>query len=80
MQLEQPVSGVETLPEDAILVHIGPHKTGTTAMQYAFFTAREELLQHGVLYPGSKKSHHDPATALIQLKQGWRATPSSHRR
>jgi hypothetical protein len=39
------------------LVHIGPHKTGTTAVQGAFDLARERLAEHGVLYGGNGKRH-----------------------
>lgn len=41
------------LPEGAILVHVGPYKTGTTAIQTTLHGQRAELLEHGVLYPGS---------------------------
>jgi hypothetical protein len=34
------------------LVHIGPHKTGTTAVQGALQAARERLAAEGVFYPG----------------------------
>ena len=34
------------------LVHIGPHKTGTTAIQGAFQKARGRLAAEGVFYPG----------------------------
>jgi hypothetical protein len=34
------------------LVHIGPHKTGTTALQGAFKASRERLAAEGVFYPG----------------------------
>lgn len=40
------------LPEGAVLVHVGPYKTGTTAIQTTLHTQRAELLRHGVLYPG----------------------------
>ena len=35
------------------LLHIGPHKTGTTAIQGAFHLARERLADAGVVYPGT---------------------------
>jgi hypothetical protein len=35
------------------LLHIGPHKTGTTAVQGAFHLARERLVGQGVVYPGT---------------------------
>lgn len=41
-----------TLPADAVLLHVGPHKTGTTAVQSAFFAARDALAAHGIAYPG----------------------------
>jgi hypothetical protein len=34
------------------LLHIGPHKTGTTTVQGAFHRARERLAAEGVFYPG----------------------------
>jgi hypothetical protein len=40
------------LAEGTRLLHIGPHKTGTTTVQGAFYLARERLAAHGVLYPG----------------------------
>jgi hypothetical protein len=35
------------------LVHIGPPKTGTSALQSALHAAREDLVQHDVLFPGA---------------------------
>jgi hypothetical protein len=35
------------------LLHIGPHKTGTTTVQGAFYLARERLAAQGVVYPGT---------------------------
>ena len=35
------------------LLHIGPHKTGTTAIQGAFHLARARLADAGVIYPGT---------------------------
>jgi hypothetical protein len=43
------------LPSDAVLLHIGPHKTGTTAIQGAFHEAREQLAAHGVRYAGETR-------------------------
>jgi hypothetical protein len=36
-----------------IVIHVGPHKTGTTSIQHALYKARETLLHHGVYYPPS---------------------------
>jgi hypothetical protein len=52
---------IEPLPEGAVLVHVGFHKTGTTALQSAFASTRPELLAAGVLYPGELRSHHRAA-------------------
>src|SRR5256885_691903 len=38
-----------TLAAGARLLHIGPHKTGTTAIQGAFYLARGRLAAHGVV-------------------------------
>lgn len=46
------------LPEDAVLLHIGVYKTGTTALQAAMANSRAQLREHGVLYPGDAESHH----------------------
>jgi hypothetical protein len=39
------------LPEGARLVHIGPHKTGSTAIQVALKEAAEEMASYGVYFP-----------------------------
>ena len=44
-----------TLAPGARLLHIGPHKTGTTAIQGAFHLARERLAAHGVAYAGADR-------------------------
>lgn len=43
---------MQPLPEGTHLIHIGPQKTGSTAIQWAMHLAREELRAHGVVYPG----------------------------
>lgn len=40
------------LPERAVMLHIGPHKTGTTTIQSAMHNSRERLLAQGVRYAG----------------------------
>lgn len=50
------------LPEGSRLIHLGPHKTGSTAIQVAMHESRDSLAQHGVLYPG---------TAYRPRKAGW---------
>lgn len=43
---------MQPLPEGTHLIHIGPQKTGSTAIQWAMHLSREELREHGVVYPG----------------------------
>ena len=65
---------VPRLPDDAIVLHIGMHKTGTTAMQSMFVAAREDLRAEGISYPGREPSHHAAALALIGSPDGFRGT------
>ncbi|WP_193615090.1 hypothetical protein [Nocardioides lijunqiniae] len=39
------------LPAGGRLIHIGPHKTGTTAIQVAMSSARDDMAAHGAYYP-----------------------------
>ena len=52
------------IPEGGLLLHIGPHKTGTTAIQGALRQARPELADHGVVYAGKVRQHQMAALAL----------------
>jgi hypothetical protein len=54
-----------SLPEGSVLVHVGPYKTGTTAIQASLHQHRADLLQHGVLYPG---------TEVRQFRAEWALT------
>lgn len=58
---------VPVLPAGTNLLHIGPQKTGTTAIQTAMHRARPELAEHGVCYPGSSTR---PAAAT-QVRFGF---------
>jgi hypothetical protein len=53
------------LPERAVLVHIGPYKTGTTAIQSSLHEHREELSAAGITYPGSYHRQMRPSWALL---------------
>lgn len=49
-------AGVVTpLPAGTRLLHIGPHKTGTTSIQGALFAARDRLGEHGVHWPAASR-------------------------
>lgn len=59
------------LPPHTRLFHIGPHKTGTTALQGAAHARREELLEHGVRYPGRTFNHRVAVNAFMGRGFGW---------
>ena len=46
------------------LLHIGPHKTGTSAIQGALYLARERLAAQGVIYPGQGRAVLWPILAV----------------
>jgi len=54
-----------------LFIHIGTHKTGTSAIQNFLFMNREALRQKGFLYPetGDKASHHALASEFRLLKR-----------
>ena len=52
------------LPEGTRLLHIGPAKTGTTALQSAFHTNRGALAAHGVHYAGRNSQPRAAAGAV----------------
>ena len=55
-----------------MLLHVGVHKTGTTAIQAALADARAQLAEHGVTYPGRKQAQHGAALAVIERTWGWK--------
>lgn len=60
------------LPPHATLFYVGPPKTGTTAVQAAGAACREELLGHGVRYPGIGLNHRKEVNAFLGRGFGWR--------
>lgn len=59
-----PVNGVTApLPAGTRLLHIGPHKTGTTAIQGALFAAKDLLPEHGVVFPAHSRHPMEAALA-----------------
>ena len=43
---------------DSVVIHVGTHKTGTTAIQASLANARSTLLDRGVLYPEAGRGRH----------------------
>ncbi len=65
------------IPSDGVLLHVGVHKTGTTAIQAALADARPDLLTHGVRYPGKLQAQHRAALALLGRPWGWNSRGGS---
>lgn len=57
------MSAVQTEPGTRLL-HIGPHKTGTSAIQGALYLARKRLAAAGVVYPGQGRTVLWPILAV----------------
>lgn len=68
---------VPAIAADGVLLHVGVHKTGTTAIQAAFADARDDLLAHGVRYPGKLQAQHRAALALLGRPWGWNSRGGS---
>lgn len=56
------------LPPGSVLLHIGPQKTGTTAIQGAFHRARRALLEQGVRYAGPNRQSKQAARSLTRSR------------
>lgn len=72
------------MPHKQLILHVGFHKSGTSALQESFAEQRAELQAAGVLYPSiGRKAHHRIAWALTQRAWGWKKrggelTPYKH--
>lgn len=62
---------MSSVPPDRVLLHVGVHKTGSTALQAALASARPELQRLGVIYPGSANAHHSAAWAVTDRSFGF---------
>jgi len=58
-------SDVAAIPEGSLLLHIGPQKTGSTAIQESLHNAREKLAELGVMYPGPYKRPIEAGWAVL---------------
>ena len=54
------------VPEGTRLVHIGPHKTGTTAVQNALWNARSSLRERGVHLAGRSRHPSNAVRAVAE--------------
>ena len=55
----------------ALYIHIGVHKTGSTAIQQYLFINKDKLKEIGVLYPGNKNNHYGISNDLRKDKEPW---------
>ena len=53
------------VPEDARVLHIGPPKTGSTALQASMHTMRDQMRQHGVLHVASDQRGRQTVLAAL---------------
>jgi hypothetical protein len=61
------------MSQKQLILHVGFHKSGTTALQESFFAQRKELETLGVLYPSvGWQAHHRVAWALARRRWGWK--------
>jgi hypothetical protein len=63
-----------------IILHVGPWKTGSTALQEFFYINRELLLTHGVFYPiglVSKRAHHEIPNLIANSMSRWPTLPNA---
>jgi hypothetical protein len=63
------------LPEGACLLHIGPYKTGSTAVQSAMHGARPRLAEHGVVYAGRGTRDRRAGWAVMEREPRGREAP-----
>ncbi len=56
--------GTLLLPSGTRLVHIGPHKTGTTSLQAALYLGRPAMLEQGVRHAGRGRNPSTAARAV----------------
>lgn len=75
------------MSKNQLILHVGFHKSGTSALQESFHLQRQNLLGQGIYYPSigftGRKAHHRVAWALTQKPWGWKTrggekTPYRH--
>jgi len=58
--------------QGSMLLHIGVHKTGTTAVQTSLANSRDILGTWKVRYPGRLMAHREVASSVMGRPLGWR--------
>lgn len=61
------------MSEKKLILHVGFHKSGTTALQESFYVQRKDLLSQGISYPTTgRRAHHRAVWALAGKRWGWK--------
>lgn len=60
---------MQALPGHGLLLHVGPQKTGTTAIQSSLAASRAVLREQGIVYPG--RFTHNGRAALAGMGRRW---------
>jgi hypothetical protein len=63
---------VDPIEPGEVLLHVGVHKTGTTALQVALAGARDDLVAFDVRYPGTGTYQHAAVLAGAGKRYGWK--------
>lgn len=63
------------LPEGSVLLHIGPYKTGSTALQSSLFTTRDQFEPFGVYYPGPWRRAAEEGWSVLRWSPRGRPPP-----
>lgn len=66
---------IESIPQGAVLLHVGMPKTGTSALQHAAARSRKAFLANGALYPGRHHNHSWASFAVARRRRGWASGP-----
>lgn len=66
-----------SIPLPTLFLHVGSHKTGTTALQTFSVTNRELLRRHGLLYPDFSPFLSGPANGHHAWAHAFSASPRS---
>ena len=59
------------LGQQRVLLHVGPYKTGTAALQNSLQVNRSSLRAHGITYPGKGHNHNRAAMSALRAPLGW---------
>ena len=68
--MKSPVKRANHVTVERLILHVGPHKTGTTAIQTALHRNRESLILAGVFLPVNAVEHGQCMPVLREFFSG----------